>query len=73
MGTFCPILDYIQRAGLLLALAGPRAKGTAGMKGLGETHRAISPARQDPEVVDLTVQLQSAGNGVGKDGRAKAP
>lgn len=38
------------------------AKGHHGLKGL-ETHRAVSPARQDPEVVDFAVQLQPAGNG----------
>lgn len=37
------------------------AKGHHGMEGL-ETHRAISPARQDPEIVDFAVQLQPVGN-----------
>lgn len=36
-------------------------KGHQGMEGL-ETHRAISPTRQDPEVVDFAVQLQPVGN-----------
>lgn len=61
----------LQRGGLLLALGRPGAKGTAGIKGQG-THRAVSPARQDPEVVDLAIQLQPAGNREGKKGREEA-
>lgn len=34
------------------------------------THRAISPTRQDPQVVDLAVQLQPAGNREGQERRA---
>lgn len=37
------------------------AKGHHGIEGL-ETHCAISPARQNPEVVDFAVQLQPVGN-----------
>lgn len=47
------------------------AKGHHGMEGL-ETHRAVSPARQDPEVVDFAVQLQPAGNRKGEEGRGEA-
>lgn len=40
------------------------------MEGL-ETHRAVSPARQDPEVVDFAVQLQPAGNREVEEGRGE--
>lgn len=41
-----------------------------GMEGL-ETHRAVSPARQDPEVVDFAIQLQPAGNREVEEGRGE--
>lgn len=38
------------------------------MEGL-KAHRAVSPARQDPEVVDFAVQLQPVGNREVEEGR----
>lgn len=45
------------------------AAGTGKARRSWGTHRAISPTCQDPEVVDLAVQLQPAGNREGEEGR----
>lgn len=46
------------------------AKGHHGMEGL-QTHRAVSPTCQDPEVMDFAVQLQPAGNTEVEEGRGE--
>lgn len=69
--TFCPILDYSEE-GCCQHWEVLGRKALQARRGWG-THRAVSPARQDPEVVDLAVQLQPAGNREGEEGREEAP
>lgn len=51
--------------GRLLSSLGKGAPWDGGV----ETHRAVSPTCQDPEVVDFAVQLQPAGNREVEEGR----
>lgn len=65
--TFCPVLDYSEE-GCCRHWKGLGRRAPQALRGWG-THRAVSPARQDPKVVDLAVQLQPAGNREGEEGR----